>query len=486
MTFWDGDSDSSDDGEESSIKEKEKQRLFSLARFTGELVKDVPANQIKAFKTFEPIVRRLLHYFTSMTFMDDEEATSAARILTQMLSNITTGNETLIESLWETYLNLQEDQVVLIRLLASQDTRTLLAVLTLISSCIHESRARIKMLTRTATGARICMALLDNMVKLYNADEATNAIGAKVFDAGYSIFVQIIEAGFISDLYAKLAIPEEIVTSHQTTLLKLLNSYLQSTPAATSGTRTSLMRIHSRLSLMMPKLFFSLSFHAQTVMRSNRDDGPSDFAPDIASSPLESNIPVEFVSLHKVCEALVLVTQCIVKLVLDAQNNHGSSNSGSTSSKNELDVVTFFHQVHVEGISLTECIVGLLRLLHRFLPRINFGKSSSGRAVEQGTPAQRSISALDTPGFNFLKRDLVRLLGILCYEDQAVQDRLRKCGGIEVVMNLCVVDERNPNLREDAIFALHSLLKDNAANQAVVEELKPMGQWDESEIHLVR
>jgi ataxin-10 len=38
----------------------------------------------------------------------------------------------------------------------------------------------------------------------------------------------------------------------------------------------------------------------------------------------------------------------------------------------------------------------------------------------------------------------VRLVGILCHHDKAVQDRVRECGGIEAVMNLCVVDERNP------------------------------------------
>lgn len=47
-------------------------------------------------------------------------------------------------------------------------------------------------------------------------------------------------------------------------------------------------------------------------------------------------------------------------------------------------------------------------------------------------------------GFSYVKRDLVRLLGISCAGEKAVQDRVRACGGIPVVMNLCVVDERNP------------------------------------------
>lgn len=46
--------------------------------------------------------------------------------------------------------------------------------------------------------------------------------------------------------------------------------------------------------------------------------------------------------------------------------------------------------------------------------------------------------------FAYVKRELVRLLGILASQDGAVQDRVRGCGGIPVVMNLCVVDDHNP------------------------------------------
>jgi len=72
------------------------------------------------------------------------------------------------------------------------------------------------------------------------------------------------------------------------------------------------------------------------------------------------------------------------------------------------------------------------------------------------------------------------LLGILCHGVKAVQDRARTCGGIPVVMNLCVIDERNPYLREHAIFTLSCLLKDNWENQAVVDAIKPSREWDES------
>ena len=130
--------------------------------------------------------------------------------------------------------------------------------------------------------------------------------------------------------------------------------------------------------------------------------------------------------------------------------------------------------------------IELLRLLDLFLPRINFGKP-----VGRSTPTRQST----VDGFQYLKRDLVRLLGVLCNGLKAVQDRARDCGGIEVVMNLCVVDERNPckeplfclnfavhphtDLREHAIFTLHCLLEDNQENQAVVDAIQPDGQWDQ-------
>jgi hypothetical protein len=50
----------------------------------------------------------------------------------------------------------------------------------------------------------------------------------------------------------------------------------------------------------------------------------------------------------------------------------------------------------------------------------------------------------DASDFPYLKRDLVRLLGILCHNRKAIQDRIRVCGGISVVLNLCTIDDRNP------------------------------------------
>lgn len=108
------------------------------------------------------------------------------------------------------------------------------------------------------------------------------------------------------------------------------------------------------------------------------------------------------------------------------------------------------------GIFATET----LGLLDIFLPRITFGKvvqrpdppgqDAQAQGLDQACIAASRNTGTDngklssSAGFSYVKRDLVRLLGILCADDRAVQDRVRMCGGIPVVMNLCVVDDQNP------------------------------------------
>jgi ataxin-10 len=81
-----------------------------------------------------------------------------------------------------------------------------------------------------------------------------------------------------------------------------------------------------------------------------------------------------------------------------------------------------------------------LRLLNLLLPRIQFGKPVPS-PMAKGVGAE---TLLDPTAFPYVKRDLLRLLGTLSYGNRLGQDRMRACGGIEIVMNHCVVDELNP------------------------------------------
>lgn len=113
----------------------------------------------------------------------------------------------------------------------------------------------------------------------------------------------------------------------------------------------------------------------------------------------------------------------------------------------------FWSPIHFSWLTFT---TELLRLLDKFLPRINFGRpvaptGPSPEALRSSTPQRQeqqaaavAASAADNQGFAYLKRDLVRMLGILCHERKAVQDRVREASGIGVVMNMCVIDDHNP------------------------------------------
>ncbi|KAH9479488.1 Copper transport protein 86 [Psilocybe cubensis] len=506
LSFWDND-DSDDESEANRVTSQEdslRQVCMSLAKFTRNLVAGVPANQSRAYEN-EPDMRRLLHFYTSWSAMEDSESVATARVLTQALSNTVTANDTLVASLWESYMNLPEDQVVLIcqnsRLLGSPDERTLLTTLIFILNCIHGSKKRSQLLTMSNVGVRICIGLVDNMVRLHEAKEGSD--GAKAFDVGYAIFTQLIEGGLVPDLYKRFQLTNEIVTPHQTTLLKLVDSYLQSTQLnATAIQLPDVLRTHESLASFLAKRFFTLSNYAQkAIHRSlgmvppasskvadieevNRERSSSDSSSSSATSAVSSPSPMtpaDFpqeldVMLPKVCEALVLVTQCIITICLEAEEQQARVEEGISTVVTFTNLKNYFIQKKHHDVGIVENMIELLHILDIFLPRINFGKPVS----VDGTPLSTSQPGVgDSSGFSYLKRDLVRLLGVLSHGAKSVQDRTREAGGLAVVMNLCVVDERNPYLREHAIFTLHNLLKGNHENQKFVDSVKPSQEWAE-------
>ncbi|KAF4593301.1 hypothetical protein EYR38_009015 [Pleurotus pulmonarius] len=493
LTFWDGDEDEGEDQQGNENRKQQDLRVLctSLAKFTRNLVADVPSNQNMAFEN-EGEIRRLLHYHSSWTANQDPESFPVTRMLTQTLSNIVTANNELMTKLWNIYLNLPEDQVVLIRLLASPDEGTILAVMVLILNCVHENKARAKMLCKTSIGCRICISLLDGMSRLYEAHEDSD--GARAFDVGYDIFLQLTTSGLVPELYSRLMMDDEIVTPHQTTLLKLVDSYLQSVAATATSSTPAMRKIDRKLCPMLSKGFFTKAVYTQHAIKRflgeevQRDGNPT----SIAQSPSENTgeaPPIELdVMLPKVCEALVLITQCISTITLEPEERElspieeqekAASSSALRSARSFATFREYFNETRYADNGFVETLIETLRLLDIFLPRINFGRPVSRNEPPTAAANVASSGAHQAQGFSYLKRDLVRLLGILCHSTRSVQDRVRKCGGIEVVMNLCVVDERNPYLREHAIFTLHNLLENNPENQQLVDGIKPMGTWGE-------
>jgi len=88
------------------------QLVLGLAKFTRNLVADVPNNQRNAFP-LEPQIRQLIYLHTAWTRATHETAFAIPRMLTQTLSNLVTGNQDLIDQFWGVHMALPEEQSML-------------------------------------------------------------------------------------------------------------------------------------------------------------------------------------------------------------------------------------------------------------------------------------------------------------------------------------------------------------------------------------
>ncbi|OQR85273.1 hypothetical protein ACHHYP_12023 [Achlya hypogyna] len=76
----------------------------------------------------------------------------------------------------------------------------------------------------------------------------------------------------------------------------------------------------------------------------------------------------------------------------------------------------------------------------------------------------------------------VRVLGNLVHRNPVVQDLMRSCGGIEVLLNSCNIDETNPMIREWALVALRHACEGCEANQEYIKALAPQGVHSEVDL----
>ena len=191
------------------------------------------------------------------------------------------------------------------------------------------------LLAKSRVGARICVNLLDRMVLLYDAEESSD--GAKAFDYGYGYYRSVVK--FHNDFFSKVpsirpfvrrrlcirpvqflvcvcpillfragnvlilcGSEGEVIAPPQTTLLKLLDSYLQSSQTCPA---------HCDMCPMLSEVFFRFSSYSQSAI--GRAIGSGNSEPLDAANELPQELDL---LLPKACEALVLVTQCIVKISL--------------------------------------------------------------------------------------------------------------------------------------------------------------------------
>ncbi|KAF8517969.1 spinocerebellar ataxia type 10 protein domain-containing protein, partial [Hysterangium stoloniferum] len=432
--------------------------ILCLARFTRNLAAGVQENQISAFGN-ENELRTILHRLTSFSELQDETLYPVTRMLVQTLSNIVTMNGSLAQRLWNIYICLSDDQEIVVRLLASPDIATVNSTLVLILNSINADQHVLSSFL-SSNGIRILVKILDHTEDWVVQDVPEKDDG-ECFAVSYRIFVRFLQGGLAAKLYDYLSMDNEPITPQQTTFLKILDSYsrdLINDDIVYRGDYKFLVEAFVELcAYFQSAIKCSLGITTSSSIVNIENGSAAEHSGETTLQNLDLRLP-------KVSAGLILVSQCLNTLCLREHENLDA----------DKRIEPGCHAIHIsmQGDGVVESLIDTLRLLDLFLPRIVFGKA----AASPGETTIPTGSTTDITGFTYLKRDLVRILGTICHDQKEMQVRVRECGGIQVVMGLCVIDERNPYLQEHALFALRNILHKNPDNQAFVEAMKPVNK----------
>ncbi|XP_073253068.1 ataxin-10-like [Porites lutea] len=123
--------------------------------------------------------------------------------------------------------------------------------------------------------------------------------------------------------------------------------------------------------------------------------------------------------------------------------------------------------------ALLETCLGLLKETAHPGIKETFSNVSS---VPQGVDSGKL-----NPSHGF-QRDLVRVIGNMCYQHTANQNKVRELEGIPLLLDHCNVDDHNPFICQWAIFAIRNILENNKENQDIVSSMDPRGIADTSRL----
>lgn len=90
---------------------------------------------------------------------------------------------------------------------------------------------------------------------------------------------------------------------------------------------------------------------------------------------------------------------------------------------------------------------------------------------------EKENNYFNNPVFGF-KAALVRIIGNLCWKSKKNQNLIRELEGIQVLLDCCCIDEKNPFISQWCIFAIHNICDDSTENQEVISGLSTKGVVD--------
>ncbi|KAG2224314.1 hypothetical protein INT45_012883 [Circinella minor] len=338
------------------------------------------------------------------------------QIGTQAICNMLTGNMAGSKLVWKEWMRDADRGSVYSELLAINDDGVIMATMILILNCIRNSEELCQIMVNAKTGVAMLNSILNDLERLHSDEQNKN------FELGYAIISQLIDYGHFTTIYKTIEnTSDNKMNGRLTMLIKVLDSkihaYKEGEVPDFLG-HTELKKISGLVRQLCQRAIFVMN---QVIEGQQQEQ--------------EISSVLEIDDVSEVYTALVLILQTSSTLLTLNDQGH-----------------TVFKEMLIEDDVL--------------------------KSVTDLLTCCETMDQKKQPGFNYLKRDSVRLLGALCHEDRRMQDKIREIGGIPIILAQCKIEDANPckysiYLREYAILALRNILKDNHENQAIIAELEP-------------
>lgn len=118
--------------------------------------------------------------------------------------------------------------------------------------------------------------------------------------------------------------------------------------------------------------------------------------------------------------------------------------------------------------------VALLKAVHALSKE---GKNNFTMLTKLSEISESETIDSGNPVFGF-KGMLIRIVGNLSWKNKKFQDIIRDLEGIQVILDCCVIDARNPFITQWSILAIHNICEKNQENQEIIALMSKEGVID--------
>ncbi|KAJ3300136.1 hypothetical protein HK104_004056 [Borealophlyctis nickersoniae] len=304
-----------------------------------------------------------------------------------------------------------KDSDLLKQLLITSEGPSSRYVLTCIRNCTYKDTQHCAYLTSTASGREVLKLLLCAACR-YVSDEASNT-----FDIVNMIELELTPRIMEALCCGKDPSRKHIFSCEHITFLKLLDGMVD----ARSNSDRPLVGIGIDTNVFMVKLFGKLVRNAERIAAQEKTVDASAFGMDV--------------------DGMILLLQYMGRVTQDLGPDA---------------------KVKLVQEGLGEALMILLKLANRIQPRTKPGG-------KQEPPKEGNR------GLFMVKSDIVKVVGNLAYEAKEVQDEFRRIGAMPMILDQCNIDDNNPFIKENAIFALRNLCDGNFENQSIIAAMEARG-----------